>query len=72
VQLLHSAVFIVHTLCYWQELFFLHVLLAQVLVQTGQVHYSTARFKIYLYHTDETRSVSVSGIYVTFLQFVAH
>jgi hypothetical protein len=52
--------------------FFLHVLLAQVLVQTGQVRYSTAHFKIYLYHTGDARSVSVSGIYVIFLQFVAH
>jgi hypothetical protein len=33
-----------------------HVLL--VLVQTGQVWYSTARYKIYLYHTNEGRSVS--------------
>lgn len=52
--------------------FFLHVLLAQVLVQIGQVCHSTACFKICLYHTGEARSVSVSGIYVIFLQFVAH
>ena len=44
----------------------------EVFIQTGQVQYSTARLKIYLFHTGEARSVSASGTYVIFLQFVAH
>jgi hypothetical protein len=52
--------------------FFLHVILEKALIQTGHVCYSNACFKIYFYHTDEARSVSASGIYVIFPQFIVH
>jgi hypothetical protein len=52
--------------------FFLHVLLEKALIQTGHVCYFNVRFEIYFFNPGEAKSVSASGIYVIFPQFVVH